>query len=250
MRTLLNSVLFALMSATCAVGDINLTVIRPGVGLFPAGPPSFTRVEEVPDGHRIWFHVEPGGGAPGGFEVSWSGAVWSKLTLSEDSMEADEFSPFGNQGGIPVNNGTTVILPPVTSPAAGNAHFLRFSTLDAGCAPDCPETDYFAEYSVVEIAAPLVGDFNVDNNVDVTDFLILSRNFGEHKFQASKAFLSWMDGDANLDDTIDFADFLLLSDNFGAAREPPAVGVPESASAMLLTLGLLGFRAFRRLIDG
>lgn len=55
----------------------------------------------------------------------------------------------------------------------------------------------------------LMGDVNLDGQVDFADFLILSSNFGV----ASNATPAM--GDLNQDEKIDFADFLILSDNFG-----------------------------------
>lgn len=56
------------------------------------------------------------------------------------------------------------------------------------------------------------GDTNADGNVDFTDFLALSANFGRNDVDG------FADGDFNDDDVVDFADFLLLSENFGRTR--------------------------------
>lgn len=55
------------------------------------------------------------------------------------------------------------------------------------------------------------GDINDDGNVDFSDFLILSANFG-------KQDATWSDGDFNADQAVDFADFLAMSATFGTKR--------------------------------
>ncbi len=60
---------------------------------------------------------------------------------------------------------------------------------------------------VENIAGTRLGDANLDQTIDFSDFLDLSRNFGESG--------GWADGDFNADGTVDFADFLILSKDFG-----------------------------------
>lgn len=60
---------------------------------------------------------------------------------------------------------------------------------------------------VESIAGTRSGDANLDQTIDFSDFLDLSRNFGESG--------GWADGDFNADGTVDFADFLILSKDFG-----------------------------------
>ena len=55
----------------------------------------------------------------------------------------------------------------------------------------------------------LPGDINNDGTVDVSDFLVLSRNFGRSNG------VTLADGDLNEDGEIDVRDFLILSENFG-----------------------------------
>lgn len=62
-----------------------------------------------------------------------------------------------------------------------------------------------------EIFGAIEGDANLDGNVDFSDFLILSANFGQHNS-------SWDRGDFDLNGHTEFSDFLLMSANFGPRR--------------------------------
>ena len=57
---------------------------------------------------------------------------------------------------------------------------------------------------------PIVGDANLDGEVDFQDFLKLSANFGSID-------QVWGDGDFNSDTEVNFSDFLVLSENYGAS---------------------------------
>jgi acetyl esterase/lipase len=86
----------------------------------------------------------------------------------------------------------------------------------------------------------LPGDANGDGSVNLSDFLVLRRNFG-----SSGGF---DDGDFNGDGTVNLSDFLILRRNFGgppdAGMNAFAAAVPEPAG--LLSVGLLGLLLTRR----
>ena len=65
---------------------------------------------------------------------------------------------------------------------------------------------------IVQDEVPLPGDLNRDGVVDVSDFLVLSRNFG--RTDATRD-----DGDLDGDGEVSVTDFLVLSRNFGARIE-------------------------------
>ena len=67
------------------------------------------------------------------------------------------------------------------------------------------------DYWLVELADTRRGDSDLDGDVDFTDFLVLSGNFGSED-------RTWQDGNFNDDGNVDFADFLLLSLHFGWQR--------------------------------
>ena len=62
----------------------------------------------------------------------------------------------------------------------------------------------------------LDGDANEDGEVNVADFLILSRNFGSQTADRSM-------GDFDGDGSVSVSDFLILSRNFGASREAAVI---------------------------
>ena len=74
------------------------------------------------------------------------------------------------------------------------------------------------------------GDTNGLGGVNTTDFLALSRNFGQPG--------EYTEGDFDKDGTVDVADFLLLSRNFGQGSDfasgATAAAVPEPDSALLI----------------
>lgn len=58
----------------------------------------------------------------------------------------------------------------------------------------------------------LPGDADGDNDVDFSDFLLLSKNYGQEEDAA------FADGDFNGDGAVNFSDFLILQENFGQDR--------------------------------
>ncbi len=92
----------------------------------------------------------------------------------------------------------------------------------------------------VDVNQTFFGDADLNGNVDFSDFLVLSRNFGTTD-------ADWEDGNFNLDREVNFSDFLFLSRNFGQMRideegsGEAAFSVPEPASQhLLLSAALLG----------
>lgn len=84
--------------------------------------------------------------------------------------------------------------------------------------------------------AALVGDVNLDDEVNFADFLVLSNNFGEAG--------DWSQGDFDSNGKVEFPDFLLLSDNFGTASA--AAAVPEPSGLTAIGLCFLGLTILRR----
>jgi hypothetical protein len=81
----------------------------------------------------------------------------------------------------------------------------------------------------------LVGDFDLNGKVDLTDFAVLKDNFGSGTTHAQ--------GDANRDGKVDLTDFGLLKDNFGKGG---AAAVPEPSTWLLAALGALALAALSR----
>jgi hypothetical protein len=84
------------------------------------------------------------------------------------------------------------------------------------------------------------GDFDLDGNVTMADFVILSDNFGTGTTLAQ--------GDANQDGRVGLDDFQIFAANFTPAGAPLA-GVPEPGGLALLGLAsvlLLSFTRGRR----
>jgi hypothetical protein len=79
----------------------------------------------------------------------------------------------------------------------------------------------------------LVGDANLNGEVELQDFSALKANFGTGT--------TWFEGDFNLDGAIDLQDFSALKANFGASVSPAvgaaALPTPEPATLALVALG-------------
>ena len=89
----------------------------------------------------------------------------------------------------------------------------------------------------VAIVGPLcdsetLGDIDGSGTVDVEDFLILSRNFGQE-------VTSHAQGDVDCNGIVEVDDFLELSANFGRAFEGNPVSVPEPRGWPMHTFGIL-----------
>jgi hypothetical protein len=84
------------------------------------------------------------------------------------------------------------------------------------------------------------GDLDGDGQVQFSDFIILSANFGT-------SVTSHTEGDINCDGTVGFDDFLVLSANFGTTiGQAAAQSVPEPSSFALMGLTALCMGCFRR----
>ena len=83
-----------------------------------------------------------------------------------------------------------------------------------------------------------MGDLNGDGEVNFTDFLTLSSNFGTD-------VVSHEQGDIDCNGTVEFADFLLLSSNFGSVVNRAATA-PEPGGGPIFAITFLLFAAFAR----
>ena len=106
---------------------------------------------------------------------------------------------------------------------------------------------------------PMVGDVDMDNDVDDDDALALVSNWrdqtnvfdGAHVLSPAGDYLSWQKGDLNMDGEIDFTDWWILRDAHPAGASLnlgelfASVSVPEPGSVVLMlgaTCLLVGFR--------
>lgn len=90
---------------------------------------------------------------------------------------------------------------------------------------------------VLELTNRLNGDADFDGEVQFSDFLILSENFG-------RADSKWSVGDFDSDGLVGFPDFLILSGNFGNTA-PTAAAVPEPACLFPVAIALTFVGPFR-----
>ena len=98
---------------------------------------------------------------------------------------------------------------------------------DANCTPDDQLDGFLASLD----PPSLRGDADGDGEVQFSDFVILSENFGSAG--------QYTDGDFDKDAEVQFSDFVILSGNFGQSGGAVAAAVPEPAGMTLAVIGLL-----------
>lgn len=106
---------------------------------------------------------------------------------------------------------------------------------DLACVANIEQRD-----RVLGAIGSVAGDLNGDRKVDFSDFLALSRNFGD-------LGTGYASGDIDLADGIGFPDFLALSRNFGFDGQLQASTVPEPNTASTLMLGFTTWLALIRM---
>ena len=86
----------------------------------------------------------------------------------------------------------------------------------------------------VFVTAALLGDTNLDMQINIGDLTILASNFGNSS-------PTWSQGDFNGDGLVNIGDLTILAGNFGSSvTSPSATNVPEPASLVLLITAGLG----------
>ena len=114
-----------------------------------------------------------------------------------------------------------------------------------GVGDDPPDGADF-EYLIVEIFGTNYGDSDLNKQVNFTDFVSLTNNFGS-------SGTGWGQGNFNLDDITNFADFVFLANNYGNDLSRGVLvqeTVPEPVSLVLLSLAVSFVVARRRGGDG
>ena len=89
----------------------------------------------------------------------------------------------------------------------------------------------------------LIGDLDLDGDVDFFDYIATSNNFGETEG------MRFQDGDMDDDGDVDFFDYIAVSNHFGdslpaTAGVANAANVPEPSVLALLGMGALGLLAY------
>jgi len=105
---------------------------------------------------------------------------------------------------------------------------------DLACVGTIEERD-----AVLTALNTLAGDLDGNGDVAFPDFLTLSANFGQD-------LPSYTAGNIDLTGGVAFPDFLTLSANFGKTPGGAAAAVPEPASGLLATSGMLLLLAIRK----
>ena len=97
--------------------------------------------------------------------------------------------------------------------------------------------DQDRQFWVEKMFGTFFGDTDLNREVNVSDFLTLSGNFGNAG--------GWAEGDFDVSGDVQFADFLQLSANFGNTKIAAAT-VPEPNSPVLMLLAVVSLCAVRR----
>jgi hypothetical protein len=155
----------------------------------------------------------------------------------------------GLSNGESVGNGPAIISSDIATDdiASGFSYGIGYADGADGVIAGLPSGE-------IEIMFTLLGDANLDGQVNSEDFTPFSTNLGQNG--------SWDDGDFNYDGTINSEDFtsfshdlnqpaVLAASETGTLLSPLAISnglanVPEPASMGLLTAGLVSVLARRR----
>ncbi len=136
-------------------------------------------------------------------------------------------------------NQTIHVAIPLTSFAgltAGSSSYTMYFALNGNWGTSAA-TVFFDNLALVNLTAPLTGDFNHDGKVDMADYVVWRDTVGSTSNLAA---------DANLNGVVDSADYQLWRGNFGAVGASGAgagafAPVPEPMPGLLLGMGVLVF---------
>ncbi len=95
--------------------------------------------------------------------------------------------------------------------------------------------------AMLGLANRLPGDADFDGQVQFSDFIAMTDNFGQ-------SGRTWSHGDFDCDGEVQFSDFITVTDNFGqsAVGVSASASVPEPVSEWMAVMGLAGLAVARR----
>lgn len=256
MKTTLALALLSFTTAfsAAAYGSVPLRINLPELGRIDDedGSGSYIDIQEKVDGYTVEIFLEAGDRKSPFFTTRWDVDGWTEIEFQRVEIESfTETSPFYTDYFDPFNNpGSESITPKTVQLQPGPDIDYGFSfSIEGRCQiienDPCDQSGrYLIEYSVNEMAAPLIGDFNYDNKVNFSDFLILADGVKDNIPGPAK----WRNGDIDFNEKVDFEDFLAFRDNYGAERTAGTVAsIPEpSGLSLALTLSLLCVGSLRR----
>ena len=128
-----------------------------------------------------------------------------------------------------------------TALAAGSSSYTIYFALNGNWG-SLPATVYFDNLRLVNLIAPLTGDFNHDGYVDAADYTIWRHSFGSTTNLAA---------DGNINGLVDTGDYDLWRANFGHTAGSGSgveanAAVPEPAMFVQLIVGMLVMCSCRR----
>jgi hypothetical protein len=118
---------------------------------------------------------------------------------------------------------------------AGSSSYTIYFALNGNWGLSSAATVYFDNLALVNVTAPLTGDFNHDGKVDMADYVV---------WRDTQGSTSNLAADANLNGVVDTLDYQLWRGNFGAVAAGGAgagafAAVPEPMAGVLLSVGVL-----------
>ncbi len=245
-------------------GSVEDTIIGTGTGEQPAdfNPLTNSIGQSLSSGDfhvHVDFRLEPRSSDPE--EQPLFGAYGLKLNLISDNPNIEESDPFfivyefGMDGDLfqqALNDFDELLSADAGLPGDFDADGLLTAadidllSTEVRAGTDAQSFDLTGDTAVdnldrvewvEELAGTHFGDADLDGNVQFSDFLSLSANFGQEA--------GWAGGDFDGDGSVQFSDFLTLSANFGSATAA-SQSVPEPhSSAMFVSLFALA-GCFRR----
>ena len=179
----------------------------------------------------------------GTFAVDLVGADHDEMTVAADASLAGHLDL--RFSGPAMFSSDPMFTPGIYTLMTYDSHTNIFDTVtDLGVYVTGDGLDYGDHQLTLTIDhSLLIGDLDLDGDVDFFDYIATSNNFGETEG------MRFQDGDMDGDGDVDFFDYITVSNHFGDSLPAitgvaGAADVPEPSTLVLLTIGALGLLTY------